>query len=71
LYKYIFDIDLGAKTVKISNLETRSVPNYIGTKFDLLVNQNYVIITCSDCPQATLDLFDHGLNYVTSYNMRA
>ena len=70
LYRYVFDIDLETQIVEISNLTTREVPNLSGFYMKSLVNQNYFIVSCADCAQPTVSIFDHELNEIMAYNMR-
>ena len=56
LYRYVFDIDLENRTVEISDrkIQPNVTFSLTGSFIKSLVNQNYFIVSCGDCLDASV-----------------
>lgn len=71
MYRYTYEVNLDNKSVVLTNALVVNNPYFDGIHYKSIVTLNYFIVSCSDCAQPQVALFDHQLRSVTNFTMGA
>jgi hypothetical protein len=72
VYKWTITVDRENKTWQVSGQISKPEQSYTGNFFDSLVNRNFFVVSCGDCPSPSVMLYDKTtLEFDQSFPVRA